>query len=185
MNSQFIIKTKTPWLEPAGGNSAARLTCLKMSSKLGRLLGSSFQHSFIKLRHSAGASSTETSGLQRGGGSFRRSSISERQTGTQTGHQADRQTDRQTDRWFAERRGLLQMLQYLWETDRHTDSSSDRHKGGGPVSPWAGMSIMAYGSVLEITSCMMMEKLKTSPANDPPRIGFLKSSGAVHSSSSR
>ena len=44
---------------------------------------------------------------------------------------------------------------------------------------------MAYGIVLEMTSCMMMEKLKTSPANDPPRTGFLKSSGAVHSSSSR
>ncbi|TNN38149.1 hypothetical protein EYF80_051687 [Liparis tanakae] len=47
------------------------------------------------------------------------------------------------------------------------------------------MSIMAYGSVREITSWMMMEKLKTSPENDPPRTGFLKSSGDVHSSSER
>lgn len=140
-----------------------------MSSKLSLLLGSSFQHSFIRLRHSAGASSTETSGLQRGGGCFRRSTISERQTGTQTGSQ--------TDRWSAERRRLLQALHYLWETDRW----SDRH----PASPWAGMSIMAYGGVREITSCMMMEKLKTSPENEPPRTGFLKSSGAVHSSSER
>lgn len=44
---------------------------------------------------------------------------------------------------------------------------------------------MAYGSVREITSCMMMEKLKMSPANEPPLIGFLKSSGAVHSNSER
>ena len=42
---------------------------------------------------------------------------------------------------------------------------------------------MAYGSVRETTSCMMMEKLKTSPANDPTRTGFLRSSGAVHSRS--
>lgn len=60
-----------------------------------------------------------------------------------------------------------------------------RQTGRRPISPWAGMSIMAYGSVREITSCMMMEKLKTSPANEPPRTGFLKSSGAVHSSSER
>lgn len=66
------------------------LTCLKMSSKPGLLLGSSLQHSFIRLRHSVGASSTETIGLQRGGGFFRRSSISAGQTGGQTGAQRDR-----------------------------------------------------------------------------------------------
>lgn len=55
------------------------LTCLKMSSKFGLLFGSSFQHSFIKVRHSVGASSTDTTGLKSGGGCFRRSTISERQ----------------------------------------------------------------------------------------------------------
>lgn len=44
---------------------------------------------------------------------------------------------------------------------------------------------MAYGSDRVITSCMMMEKLKTSPANEPPWTGFLKSSGATHNSSDR
>lgn len=44
---------------------------------------------------------------------------------------------------------------------------------------------MAYGSVRVITSCMMMEKLKTSPANEPSRTGFLRSSGATHNSSDR
>lgn len=32
---------------------------------------------------------------------------------------------------------------------------------------------------------MTMEKLKTSPANETPETGFLKSSGAVHSMSER
>ena len=126
-----------------------------MLSKFGLLLGSSFQHSFIRLRHSAGASSTETTGLQRGGGFFRRSTISERYTGSQI------------HKW------VVRPLRAIRQTGRR------------PVSPWPGMSIMAYGSVREITSCIMMEKLKTSPANEPPRTGFLKSSGAVHSSSER
>lgn len=91
--------------------------------------------------------------------------------------QVVRQTGKQTQ--CAERRWLLKMLHYLWETDRY------RWLHTHPVSPWAGMSIMAYGNVREITSCMMMEKLKTSPANEPPRTGFLKSSGAVHSRSER
>ncbi len=80
----------------------------------------------------------------------------------------DRQTDRQTG-GETNRQGVCR------ETEAKTTD----------VSPWAGMSIMAYGSVREITSCMMMEKLKKSPANVPPRTGFLKSSGAVHSSSER
>lgn len=76
------------------------LTCLKMSSKLGLLLGSSFQHSFIRLRHSVGASSTETRGLQRGGGFFRRSTISDRHTGEQKSSQTDRlKMGGWTDRW--------------------------------------------------------------------------------------
>ncbi len=91
--------------EPAGGSSAARLTCLKMSSKLGLLLGSSFQHSFIRVRHSVGASSIDTIGLQRGGGCFRRSRISERQT--------DRQVVRQTDRGYAERQRLKRQMSCL------------------------------------------------------------------------
>lgn len=32
---------------------------------------------------------------------------------------------------------------------------------------------------------MMIEKLKTSPANEPPRTGFLRSSGEVHNRSER
>ena len=68
-----------------------------------------------------------------------------------------------------------------WERDGERQTERQDH----PFSPWAGMSIMAYGNVREITSCMMIEKLKTSPANEPPRIEFLRSSGADHSSSER
>lgn len=93
----------------------------------------------------------ETSGLQRGGGVFSRSTISAGQTSGQTGAQTDRQAS------------PLQAA----------------------VSPHAGMSIMAYGRDRVITSCMMMEKLKTSPANEPPWTGFLRSSGATHNSSDR
>lgn len=75
------------WASRGGG---AALTCLKMLLKSGLLLGSSSQHSFIRLRQSVGASSMETTGLQRGGGVFRRSTISAGQTAGQTGAQTDR-----------------------------------------------------------------------------------------------
>ena len=87
----------------------------------------------------------------------------------------------------AERRRLLQTLHDFCRR-RWGGQTGARRRVSHPqaaVSPLAGMSIMAYGSVRVITSCMMMEKLKTSPANEPPWTGFLKSSGATHNSSDR
>ena len=56
--------------------------------------------------------------------------------------------------------------------------------GGSPVT---GMSSMQKGAQREITSCMMMEKLYTSPRKVPFLfwLGFLSISGAVHRRSGR